>query len=151
MELVPRWFRRVYAGGYAQLVTRAPLLMGWIYDRLDDPRRGWLDRPRQGIERRALGALRRRLERGAPEAIIHTHFLAPAPVAEWIAGRHSSIRQAVVITDMYPHRVWMAPGIDQYFVATQYARDCLIAGGVEPPRVTVSGIPVLAKHQVQVD
>src|SRR5947207_2136384 len=61
MELVPRWFRGLYAGGYAKIVARAPALMGYIYDKTDQPGHLAAERARLAVEGRMLARLTRRL------------------------------------------------------------------------------------------
>src|SRR2546422_332933 len=108
MQVVPAWFRGLYAGGYTRMVTSLPLLMGWLHDHMDLPRPVIPDVLRSSLERHVLRSLRSRLAHDPPDWIVHTHFVSCGAVSHWVAGRRPRIRQAVVITDTYPHRLWLA-------------------------------------------
>ncbi len=162
MTIVPAWFRAFYAGGYTLLVTRHPRLYGRLYDVSDVQRESKRDglrsrlrdavgRMRRAGEALVLRSLRRRLLDDRPDWVVHTHFLAPPALASWIAGAGLPTRQAVVVTDLHPHAVWVDDRVDRYYVAVDQARETLLRRGVEPDRVRVTGIPILAKHRRTVD
>jgi len=151
MEVVPGWFRRLYAGGYTWMATRAPGLFGRLYDQTDRAAGPWPnagERLRVRLESRMIAGLRERLNRERPDVVLHTHFLAPAVMGRWIEEDRLSTRQGVVVTDFHPHRVWLARPVERYFVAIQAATERLAQRGVAADAVCASGIPIMAKHRV---
>jgi len=54
-----------------------------------------------------------------------------------------SFRVCGVITDYYPHRFWIHPCIDRYFVANELCRNRLIDEGINPAKIWITGIPIL--------
>lgn len=154
MEHVPPWFRRVYAGGYARLASRFPRVYGAGYHLSDRSHASWpttSERLRSRLDAWVIRSLREQLADDAPEWIVHTHFLAPAPMGQWIRQQGLKTRQAVVVTDFHPHRIWLADPVERYFVGADSARDALISRSVERARIQVSGIPILARHRRIVD
>ncbi len=83
-----------------------------------------------------------------PEAIICTHPF-PAGAASWRKKRHpEEFLYATVITDYSVHQMWIYPNVDCYFVAREEMKSNLIAAGLPPGNVFVTGIPVTSKfHQ----
>ncbi|MBP5199765.1 MAG: glycosyltransferase [Schwartzia sp.] len=80
-----------------------------------------------------------------PEAIICTHPF-PAGAASWRKRRRpDEFLFATVITDYSVHQMWIYPNVDCYFVARDEMKTDLIAAGLPPERVFVTGIPVSAK------
>lgn len=147
-------FRRLYRQAYFELVRTAPDLVDWLGKRLDkSPRDRKAQRSRQEIVRARFVRLisfhlPRLIRRYQPDAIIHTHFLAPEVLSTQLSPellrrkRQPDIAQAVVITDYFLHRLWLQPAVSRYFVGAEEVAVQLYAYGIPPERVTVSGIPI---------
>lgn len=154
MEWVPAWFRKVYAGGYAWLASNAPNMYGRLFRATDDVDHIDFDRREKAriwFEGQCLRRVRELFLKETPDWVIHTHFLAPHPFAKWIQQGKLSTRQAVVVTDFYPHRIWFNSAIDLYCVPTEETYAHLTAGGIHRERIAVTGIPLLAKHRLVTD
>lgn len=154
MEWAPRWFRAYYAGGFALAMTRLPRAYGlgfWFYDRPHAPRRGLIERVRLAYEWRAMARLRRHLVERQPELIVHTHFLAPPIVGRLMRQRQLACRQAVVLTDIIPHRWWYSREVAQWFAPQEDSTRRLRLWGIDPARITHSGMPILAKWTQPLD
>lgn len=149
LDLAPSLFRRVYSDGYLRLVDRFPSLFGYIYDQTDRPGAG-ATRARSAIQTACLRLAARRIAAAAPQRIVNTHFLS----SELVAGLKQSGRlrcpQYTVLTDFEAHRLWVQPPTEHYFVASPLARAHLVACGVPPELVTVSGIPVRAAFSEEI-
>ena len=154
MTIVPGWFRRMYAGGYAWLASRAPRLYGALFRSADAPdsiEPTFSEGLRIRLEGYCIRQLKSELIQDPPDWVIHTHFLAPHPIARWIAAQKLPTKQAAVVTDFYPHRIWINPAVDLYCVPKPASHARLIAGGVRRDRIAITGIPVLAKHRLPTD
>lgn len=154
MERVPSWFRTLYAGGYTALVTRFPRWYDRLYRMTDQStirRLGPVERLRIAVEAMILRGLRDEIAADRPDWLIHTHFLPAASCARWRASFGWPIRQAVVVTDFHPHRIWRVKCVDRYFVASDVTRRQLIESGVEAHTIDVTGIPILARHREPTD
>lgn len=154
LTLVPGWFRKVYAGGYARMATKHARLFGKLYhftDRSTAEFPTLSERIRVRMDGRTVRPLIRLFDEDPPDVILHTHFLAPAPIARWISDHRPTCRHGVVVTDFHPHRIWLAPRVDRYFVAADMTRDRLVQLGIDPASIEVSGIPILAKHSRPTD
>jgi processive 1,2-diacylglycerol beta-glucosyltransferase len=80
-----------------------------------------------------------------PEAVICTHPF-PAGAASWRKKRHpEEFLYGTVITDYSVHQMWIYPNADCYFVAREEMKTDLIAAGLPPEKVFVTGIPVTSK------
>lgn len=132
-------FRKVYRDGYFKMVGRAPHLLGWLYDRTDRPFQP--NRMEQRIERANVRPFLEAVHAFDPDLAVCTHFL-PATLLERERRKgRIQARIATVVTDFEIHGFWLAAPSDHYFVATDEARAHLLALGVAPWTVTVSGIP----------
>jgi processive 1,2-diacylglycerol beta-glucosyltransferase len=122
------------------MVNRMPEVLGWLYDRLDQPDQD--DRLKLTFDKLNTGPLIELLERLQPDITICTHFL-PAEIISWLIGkRRLSTRQAIVVTDFDVHAQWLCPNYAHYFVAIDETRAHLEELGVPSGKVTVSGIPI---------
>jgi processive 1,2-diacylglycerol beta-glucosyltransferase len=140
------WFRVVYAGGFTLLVTKLPRVYGWGYRRTCRlGRRMRRDPVRLWVERIATRRFRRWLAPRLPALLVCTHYL-PLPVAVRMASSDPHrLRVWVVVTDYEPHRFWHADGVDRYLVACPAVAEQFARWGVDPERITVTGIPVHPK------
>ena len=150
----PRLFRAYYAGGYALLVSRLPQCYGLgfrLTDRPQGPRRGLMERRRLWTERLALRTFAEDLCRKRPALIVSTHMLPP-PLIGWMkATGRLDVPQMVVVTDDEIHRFWYAENVERWFIPAAYGRRTLERWGVEPGRITFSGMPVHPKWLAPLD
>src|SRR5262249_4221237 len=78
LELTNALFRRLYGQAYLDLVNRAPHLLGYFYDLLDQPSRSGKyrrDRFRIALEKLNLRKFIRLLKNEPWDLVINTHFL----------------------------------------------------------------------------
>src|SRR5690606_10067974 len=119
-------------------------LVDWLGRRLDRRPTEALSvqrRLRARVVRMLSYELPRIIDRFAPRALVHTHFLGPEVMAGRVR-RRAPLPQAEVITDFFAHSLWLQPGIARYFVAIEEVKVHLVASGVDAQRVRVTGIPV---------
>ena len=139
----PWWVRWAYPTFYRLLVGYLPWCWALGYDALDHP---WVFRACQPLRRcwNALmaGRFLRWVRSRQPDVVIATHFF-PAEVlgAAHQAGRLSS-RVIVVITDLFPHRLWLVPGADAVAVGSHETKALCQQRGVREDRLHVVGIPI---------
>src|SRR4051812_36435726 len=140
LEFTNPLFRRLYSRAYIEMVNRMPEVLGWLYDRLDQPDQD--DRLQLAFDKLNTGPLIKLLERLQPDITICTHFL-PAEIISWLIGKgRLATRQAIVVTDYDVHAQWLCPNYAHYFVAIDETRAHLEELGVPSAKVTVSGIPI---------
>jgi processive 1,2-diacylglycerol beta-glucosyltransferase len=148
LTLMPPPFRKVYRDGYFEMVARAPRVLGWLYDATDKPFHE--DRLRRNIERAGAARLLKMIREYDPDVVVCTHFLPSALLDRERRKGRCRARIVSVVTDFEVHGMWLTVPSDHYFVATEEASAHLEALGVEPSRISVSGIPthpVFAEHK----
>jgi processive 1,2-diacylglycerol beta-glucosyltransferase len=138
-------FRQAYAGSYLDMSQRAPLLWRLFYESTNTSDPEWIEltnRLRSLVEGLGVTSLDQLVRKFAPAAIVCTHFL---PVELLLRLKNQGrLPQPLycVVTDFFPHSFWITPGIDGYFVASDLTRDVLVARGISPSIIHVSGIPI---------
>jgi processive 1,2-diacylglycerol beta-glucosyltransferase len=130
-------FRHLYAKAYLDLVQNAPAALGWLYDHLDRPWRN--ERRRLALDRLNTRPFVRLLRDYRPDITVCTHFL-PAEIISWLKAKERLRNpQAIVVTDMDVHAMWLCHHYEQYFVALEETRVHLVQLGVPADRMkTVS-------------
>jgi len=143
LQYMTPMFRGLYLKSYFSVISALPWYWRWLYNR-------WNRKPIGGFERRAICALDRMnasrfidlVRREQPTHIVCTHFL-PAEILAWMRRTDRlDVPLGVVVTDYDAHRIWINPGTDHYFVASDYLRGLFIGKGAPPERVTTFGIPI---------
>ncbi len=77
-----------------------------------------------------------------PGVIVATQAFPCGIIAELKKNQRIDVPLIGVVTDYYPHRLWIHQGVDLYVVACQEAKEIFIAEGVNPKKVRVLGIPI---------
>src|SRR5262245_2341634 len=145
MTLTNAAFRRIYARSYLDLVNKAPHVLGYFYDLMDQPSRSgkgrgdWL---RLAVEKLNLGRFIKFLESELWDLVINTHFLPAEIIAHLRKEDRLSVPQATVTTDFETHRLWVNQPCDHYFTATEEGAEYLAHWGVLRGDITVTGIPI---------
>jgi processive 1,2-diacylglycerol beta-glucosyltransferase len=142
-------FRHVYSKAYIDLVNKAPEVLGWLYDYLDDPKKN--DPVRLAFDRLNANPFIRYLRKYQPDVAICTHFLPSGIISSLKEERKVQVMNTVVVTDFDVHAMWLCRHAEQYFVALKETKVHLQALGVPEPLITVSGIPIDPVFQVPKD
>ena len=133
-------FRRLYGKAYIDLVNRAPELLGWMYDQLDEP---WKNEKRRlFFDKLNTKPLIKMIREYDPDWIVCTHFLPSEIVSDLKATGKLSRPQAIVVTDFDMHALWLCRNYEHYFVSLDETRAYLETLGFPPEKITVSGIPI---------
>jgi processive 1,2-diacylglycerol beta-glucosyltransferase len=140
LDYTNKLFRRLYAKAYLDMVNRTPELLGWLYDYLDKP---WeRERRRLALDKLNTRPFVKMLKEYRPDIIVCTHFL-PAEIVSWLKAKERiTSRQAIVVTDMDVHAMWLCHHYEQYFVALPETREHMVRLGIPEEKLTVSGIPI---------
>lgn len=140
LQFTNKLFRGLYSKAYIELVNNAPDVLGWLYDTLDKPWKN--ERRRLALDRLNTRPFVKLLQEYQPDFAVCTHFL-PAEIISWLkAKQRLSFRQAVVITDLDVHAMWLCRNCEHYFVAMDETREHLAALGIPEANITVTGIPI---------
>ncbi|MDI6869851.1 MAG: glycosyltransferase [Bacillota bacterium] len=134
-----RYLSRVAEEAYYAMTKHTPRMYKFFYE-VESKSAARLVRVETRLGR---GMLLRILEEIQPDCVISTHFL-PAGVLDRL-GERVKVPQGVVLTDYESHPLWLYPGVDAYFVAHSGMRKELVAAGVQPERIHVTGIPIKAE------
>jgi UDP-N-acetylglucosamine:LPS N-acetylglucosamine transferase len=97
-------FRHLYSKAYIDLVNRAPEVLGWLYDHLDDPEKN--DPIRLAFDRLNANPFIRFLKRYQPDVAICTHFLPSGIISSLKAEQKVKVLNMVVVTDFDVHAMW---------------------------------------------
>jgi len=142
----PWWLQWAYPRIYKWFVRYIPSFWAIAYYVLDHP---WVFRIVQPWRRRWNWLVARRFVRWVksvqPDVVVATHFfpadvVAAAKQAGWLTSR-----LIVVLTDLFPHRLWLAPGAEAIVGATDQTKLICQTRGIEAHRIHVIGIPVRAE------
>jgi processive 1,2-diacylglycerol beta-glucosyltransferase len=149
LEYTNKLFRRLYAKAYLDMVNKTPELLGWLYDYLDKP---WeRERRRLALDKLNTRPFVKMLREYQPDIIVCTHFL-PAEIVSWLKAKERiTSRQAIVVTDMDVHAMWLCHHYEQYFVALEETREHMMRLGIPQEKLTVSGIPIDPVFSVEKD
>ncbi len=140
LKYTTRLFRHIYSQVYLDLINKAPRMLGWIYDTFDTPWRN--EKMRMAFEKFNAGPFLRAAMAFKPDHIICTHF-TPASLLGWLYEKGKiTVKPGIVVTDYDCHAMWLNRTYQQYFVLLDETREFLVQLGIDPGRITMSGIPI---------
>jgi len=152
LDYTSKFFRWIYASQYLTMIHHMPAFWGFFYFLFDNALVYKILSP---LRRMINGANLKRFEEFLldfkPDAIISAHFMANEIIANMKKKKGFQAFVLSVITDFMPHSFWITSGVDAYTVATEKTRQDVIRRGVDPGRVTVTGIPVSLKFAQSCD
>lgn len=133
-------FAKVVADGYIGMVKTVPQVYAYLYGRVERARN--VPAARRFVNRYTAANLRAFVERMKPDLVVCTHAFPCGVMSEYKRQFDSKLPVVGIVTDFVVHPFWIYPNVDTYAVATQDMRRALVARGVAPERIVVSGIPV---------
>lgn len=140
LEYTTKVFRNLYSRAYIEMVNHMPDVLGWLYDQFDKPWKN--ERRRLAFDKLNTRPFVKLLGEYQPDLVISTHFL-PAEIISWLkAKQRLNTKQAIVVTDIDVHAMWLCHHYEHYFVALDETREHLVKLGIAPEKVSVTGIPV---------
>ncbi len=146
MDHVASGFRALYSESYIKLVEHAPLLWSYLYQRSDRRESDALaDRLRRRLERLNTRRLDEVVDHLRPDVILCTHFLPAELLARRIRKGIATAPVWVHVTDFDIHGLWLQSGMSGYFVANDEVAARLVARGIPPEAVAVTGIAVMPR------
>jgi len=131
---------RVVSDGYLRMVKTIPQMYRYIYDRAEKatevgPFRTW-------AHQFTAGNLRPLIQKERPDVIVCTHAFPSGAMAEYKRMFDDSPPVVGIVTDFAVHAFWIHENIEGYCVATDAMKEIMVARGVQPERIAVTGIPV---------
>lgn len=139
LDFAPSWYRFIYRDGYYLLIRKFPKLWSLLYQGTElGYKENICTKIVRIIESCFFKPFYCYLEQTRPTVIITTHFL---PIS-LLKDKKREFKFAAVITDYYPHSLWVSTQVDQYFVASEYVKQILQQKGIREDKITITGIPV---------
>lgn len=132
-------FRGWYRGGYEVLVRRSPKMWGHLYKSSDRPLFNYGFQTL--LDTVFVERMHKFLTAEEPDWVLCTHSLPQPALARWRKRRPFTM--GIVVTDLYPQRMWLRGRPDWFFVPGEWSQQILFERyGRARDRTTVSGIPV---------
>jgi processive 1,2-diacylglycerol beta-glucosyltransferase len=145
LELTNAPFRRLYGKFYLDLVNKAPHVLGYFYDLMDQPSRSGknrTDRLRLALEKLNLRKFIDLVEEEPWDLVVNTHFLPAEIIASLRRQGELTVPQVTATTDFETHRLWVNQPCDRYFTATEEGARNLQQWGIPAEQTSVTGIPI---------
>ena len=137
-------FKKLYSEMYFGVVNRSPELWGYLYEKTEFTGSGKKKPPiLKMFDHFNYRKYLRTLEKIRPDAVLCTHFLPYAAIADRLLSPSWHIPFFAVPTDYDVHSLWFNPAITRYYVATEDAAWTLKSHGMPAARIAVTGIPVM--------
>lgn len=140
LDFTPKGFKAWYRGGYELLVKRSPEVWGELYESSD--KEGFPYEFQTVLDKTFCKPIELMIAEGRPSWVVVTHSL-PQPRIDLARGESPGMRMGVVVTDLYPHKMWLRGKPDHFFVPSEWSVEKLLERHPEAAgKVSVTGIPI---------
>jgi processive 1,2-diacylglycerol beta-glucosyltransferase len=150
--------KKIYSDGYVKIIERAPDLWGMFFNKTDNTKFVQrLNKWARAIPSPSRKKFEAHLKAFKPDAVLCTHFLPNELLGllrkkeKVAAASDAPAFICTVVTDFEAHALWMDPCVDLYCVAADETKARLVARGIPPQNIAVTGIPVSAKFSSKPD
>jgi len=142
-------FNTVIKNTYIELIKHTPKLWGKFYYRTSKiPPDSILQRFLNGLGRREFVKFIQVLQ---PDLVICTYPTVAGVLAQQRLKGVLVVPLVTVVTDYAVHSQWIHPGVDLYIVGCSSVYDGLVARGIKPSSIRITGIPVSPKFERKLD
>lgn len=139
MDHVAPMFRRWFKGGYEMLVRNQPWFWGHLYRTSDRPLFNY--QIQTFLDYACSKPIDDYIRDFKPDFVVCAHSVAQPRLPR--LRTEMGFQVAVVVTDLYPHRMWLRGDPDLFFVPTEESKEVLQRRLRRDPKpVEVTGIPV---------
>ncbi|KLU64294.1 processive diacylglycerol beta-glucosyltransferase [Desulfosporosinus acididurans] len=142
-------FNSVVKNTYIELIKHTPRLWGKFYYRTSKiPPDSLFQRFLNGLGRREFVRFIQVLQ---PDLVICTYPTVAGVLAQQRLRGVLNVPLVTVVTDYAVHSQWIHPGVDHYIVGCEDVYKGLVARGINPQTIHISGIPVSPKFELKLD
>jgi processive 1,2-diacylglycerol beta-glucosyltransferase len=134
---------------YYQAVRFAPGIQAKFYNMMGEIRPD--SRFRRAVNRTGMDRLDRYLADTRPDVVCCVHWTFTGTMSDLKIEGRTTVPCLTAITDYVSHGEWIHPRVDRYAVPHAVMRDGLLARGIPPDRIIVSGMPIARKFQRSLD
>jgi len=134
---------------YIELIKYTPKLWGKFYYRTSKiPPDSYFQRFLNGLGRREFLKLINSLK---PDLVICTYPTVAGVLAQQRLKGILNVPLVTVVTDYAVHSQWIHSGVDLYIVGCESVYDGLVARGINPSSIRITGIPVSPKFELKLN
>ena len=142
-------FNSVIKNTYIELIKHTPKLWGKFYYRTSKiPPDSLFQRFLNGLGRREFVKCIQVLQ---PDLVICTYPTVAGVLAQQRLKGILDVPLVTIVTDYAVHSQWIHQGVDLYIVGCKSVYDGLVARGINPSSVRITGIPVSPKFEWGLD
>jgi processive 1,2-diacylglycerol beta-glucosyltransferase len=140
---------RVINKTYISIIKRTPEVWEYLYDNPKVVRN--TQALKEMMHRYNSSKMKNLIEDFSPDVVACTQAFPCGMVADYKSTFKKDLPLVGILTDFYPHSYWIYDAVNIYVVASDDAKDRLIANGVPPGKIQVLGIPIDIRFNYQYD
>ena len=151
LDFASKFYRKLYVETYVKVVEHVPDFYAMMFKKTDHHeevrkattfRRSFAHHTNKGFVKY--------LKEFRPDVVLCPHYL-PLEIIGHLKNKEGGMQPFTVciVTDFEAHAFWLEPSADFYCVASEETKGSLVARGVPPGQVAVTGIPISSKFSTK--
>ncbi|MBN2483667.1 MAG: hypothetical protein JXD21_05665 [Candidatus Omnitrophica bacterium] len=137
LDFAPGIFKMVYCRGYRFLVKHCH----WVWILIFEISKcDLLNRVTHFFNTLIFRKFLAYVRREKPAIVISTHFFSSSLISD--IKDEIACKNVVLVTDLGVHPVWVNRNVDQYYVGLECTAEDLLAQGIPPEKIKVTGLPL---------
>ncbi len=152
LDFASKLYRKLYIETYVKVVEHVPEFYAMMFKKTDNHqevrkatsfRRSFAHQTNKGFAKY--------LKQFRPDVVLCPHYLPLEIIGHLKTKEEVQPFTVCIVTDFEAHAFWMEPSADFYCVAAEETKGSLVARGVNPGQVVVTGIPVSSKFSTKLN
>jgi processive 1,2-diacylglycerol beta-glucosyltransferase len=152
LDFASKLYRNLYVETYVKVVEHVPELYALVFKKTDNDgevrkaanfRRSFAHHTNKGFVKYMKGF--------RPDVVLCTHYLPLEILGHLDEKGEPKPFTVCTVTDFEAHAFWLEPTVDFYCVAAEETKGSLLARGVLPERIAVTGIPIGKRFAAPLD
>ncbi|MDB6028891.1 MAG: hypothetical protein JWM68_5114 [Verrucomicrobiales bacterium] len=153
LDFASKFYRKLYVETYVKVVEHVPDFYAMMFKKTDNHedvrkatsfRRSFAHHTNKGFVKY--------LKQFRPDIVLCPHYLPLEIIGHLKSkGEGSNPFTVCIVTDFEAHAFWLEPSADFYCVAADETKGSLVARGVSPTQIAVTGIPISSRFSAKLD
>lgn len=153
LDFASKFYRKIYVETYVKVVEHVPEFYAMVFKKTDNHQEVQKAANfRRSFAHHTNKKFVKYLKQFRADLVLCPHYL-PLEIIGHLEEKNDGPKPFTVsiVTDFEAHAFWLEPTVDFYCVAAEETKGSLVARGVEPERVAVTGIPIGSKFSQKLD
>lgn len=147
LDFASKLYRKIYVQSYVRVIEHVPELYALVFKKTDNHHEVQkATNFRRSFAHHTNKKFVKYMQQFKPDVVLCPHYLPLEIIGHLEQQNNGPVPYSVsIVTDFEAHAFWMEPSVNFYCVAAEETKGSLVARGIQPDRIAVTGIPISSR------